>query len=318
MDTDRARNADAALLDPGHHVAFPPGSGFVMLPSSPRRAARAGLALYETVETRQRVAALAGRVITTAGLSRLLPRNDRPEVDRQWWRTFVAQVVQPQVGPIASIAFRVPGNPRVSALLMDGDGRPVAFAKLLNSAAPERTAALSRLLSSQDTTTFRVPRTLAEGAHDGWDYRLLEPLPEGAHRSPPFLPATVAAIADEFHERAAGLPRPAGIPEGHVLCHADLTPRNLRLAADRRWWLFDWDNARWGPRMSDELRYWCAWFSYRRRPDVDRDARRVHGLLRRRGTEAEIQEAVHWPDRVAQTFRPVETTLLSAVGRVAA
>ena len=318
METDRAGAPGAALLDPGRHVAFPPGSGFVMLPRRPRRAARAGLALYETVEVRQRVAAFAGRVITTCGLAGLLPRNDRPEVDRAWWERFLREVVQPHVGSVASVAFRVPGNPRVAALLLDDRGRPVAFAKLLNSAAPERTAALSMLLSSHEPATFRVPRTLAEGALDGWDYRLLEPLPEGTHRSPPFAPDMVAAITDEFHERASGLPRPDGVSPAHVVCHADLTPRNLRLAADGRWWLFDWDNARWGPRLSDELRYWCAWFAYRPRPDVERDARRVHGLLRRRGTEADIQEAVQWPDRVAQTFRDVETSILSAVGRVAA
>lgn len=318
MTTDSAGPTLAPLLRPGRHVAFPPGSGFVMLPRAPRRAARAGLALYETVETQQRIAALAGRVLTTAGLARLLPALDRPEVDTGWWEAFIKEVAQPLIGPVGSVAFRVPGNPRVSALMMDHDGRPQGFAKLLNSPAPDRMAALSALLSSAPTSAFYSPRTLAEGERDGWHYRLLEPLPEGAHRAPPFAPQKISAVADEFHDRAGGLPRPAGKPSHYVLCHADLTPRNLRVAADGQWWLFDWDNARWGPRLSDELRYWCAWFAYRRRPDVERDAARVHGLLRRRGSEEEIQEAVHWPDRVEQTFRPIETPMLMAVGRVAA
>lgn len=297
-------------------MGFPPGSSFVLLPKKPARAARAGLALYEAVEPRQRFAAWVGNTLTTAGLAGLLPTRTRSEVDGRWWESFMREVVEPLVGPVASCAFRVPGNPRVSALALDSAGQPLAFAKLLNTAAPQLPAMVSETLSSTQTQSFRVPAMMAEGTFEGWIYRLLEPLPEGPTRPPGFDPQRLGEIVDEFHGVLADLPRPAGAAWSDVLCHADLTPRNLRVASDGNWWLFDWDNVRWGPRLSDELRYWCAWFAYRRKPDVERDAARIARLLLARGPAAEVREAVAWPDRVVQTYRDVELELLAAVGEM--
>lgn len=295
------------------HVAFPPKSRYLMLPRDPARAARAGLALYEAVEPQQRLAVGVARLLAATGLIGRLPRNDRAEVDWPWWSSFVREIVEPITGPVARVAFRVPGNPRVSMLAMGADGAPVAFAKLLNAPQPEFAAAAGTALMGSPTTHFRVPHTLAEGVFDGRLYRVTQPLPEGPHRSPPMDAARIAAIVDEFHARLAALPAPEGLPADHVVCHADLTPRNLRVTADGGWWLFDWDNVRWGPRLADELRYWSAWMAYRGRCDVDRDAPRVLALLRRRGTEAQIAEAVHWPEQLRQTYRPVEHELHAAV-----
>lgn len=316
MGTDTpGHSAASGVAGPGRHVGFPPGSSFVLLPRRPARAARAGLALYEAVEPHQRVAATIGNVLTRAGLAGVLPARERTEVDRRWWTSFVEQIVEPLVGPVTSCAFRVPGNPRVSALALDSNGKPLAFAKLLNTMAPQLPAHVSELLSAADTTSFRVPLTLAEGAFEGWLYRVLEPLPEGLHHPPGYDPQRVARIVDEFHERLDGIARPAGTSPSSVLCHADLTPRNLRVASDGSWWLFDWDNVRWGPKLSDELRYWCAWFAYRRKPDVARDAAKIRQLLLSRGSAQDLAEAVAWPGRVAQTYRDVETALLRAVGQ---
>lgn len=295
------------------HVAFPPRSRFIMLPRRPRRAAHAGLALYEAVEPQQRIALEVGRVAARLGLAPLLPGNDRSEVDRAWWAAFVSTVVEPTVGAVSHLAFRVPGNPRVSALAMDARGRPLAFAKLLNSVEPELPAAANAVLSAEPTASFRVPAVLDEGRFERWRYRLLRPLPEGPHRPPPRAPQRLWALVDELHDRLDVLSRPATVPAHHVVCHADLTPRNVRVATDGSWWLFDWDNLRWGPRLADELRYWSAWFAYRARPNVERDAARVLALLRQRGSDHEIREAVDWPDQVRQTYRRIEPELHAAV-----
>lgn len=318
MGTDTPEHGSSAgVAAPGRHVGFPPGSSFVLLPRRPARAARAGLALYEAVEPRQHFAARVGDTLSRAGLAGLLPTRDRSEVDGRWWEAFIATVVEPLVGPVASCAFRVPGNPRVSALALDAAGMPLAFAKLLNTVAPQLPAEVSEILSSADTQSFRAPRTLAEGSFDGWIYRVLEPLPEGLHHAPGYDPNRVARIVDEFHKRLDGVGRPVGVPPSYVLCHADLTPRNLRVASDGSWWLFDWDNVRWGPKLSDELRYWCAWFAYRRKPDVARDAGNVLRLLLARGSAQDVREAVAWPDRVAQTYRAIEGAMLRTVGEMA-
>lgn len=309
---ERWDGLEASLRD-GGHVAFPPKSRYLMLPPRPARAARAGLALYEAVEPQQRVAVAAARLLAAAGMMHRLPSNDRPEIDWAWWSSFVRDVVEPVAGPVAKVAFRVPGNPRVSLLAMRADGRPVAFAKLLNAPQPAFAAAAGTALTSVPTASFTVPLTLAEGDYEEKLYRVTRPLPEGPHRSPPLEAWRIAAIADEFHGRLAGLPREHGVPADHVVCHADLTPRNLRVASDGGWWLFDWDNVRWGPRLADELRYWSAWMAYRGRADVARDAPRIVALLRQRGTDAEIAEAVQWPDQLRQTYRPVELELHAAV-----
>jgi Ser/Thr protein kinase RdoA (MazF antagonist) len=215
---------------------------------------------------------------------------------------------------VASVAFRVPGNPRVSLLAMDAAGRPIAFAKLLNAPQPHVAAAASALLSRAPTRSFGIPLALDEGEFSGRLYRVLRPLPEGPHRPPPLDPARLADVVDEFHERLSELERPPGTPAGHVACHADLTPRNLRVASDGGWWLFDWDNVRFGPRLADELRYWCAWHAYRPKPSVERDSAAVLSLLRRRGSDSEIAEAVAWPEQVRQTYREIEPRLHAAVG----
>lgn len=301
----------------GRHVGFPPRSRFVLLPPRPRRAARAGLALYEAVEPQQRAALAVGSILARSGLVGLLPTATRAEVDPGWWGSFVADVAEPLVGAVEHLAFRVPGNPRVSAILMDGAGKPLAFTKIVDHPQPALAATAGRQLAAGELVAFRVPATLAEDVHAGVRYRLLEPLPEGPHLPPPHDPQRLWAVVDELRDRLATLPRPPGTPDHYVPCHADFTPRNLRLAGDGSWWLFDWDNLRFGPPLTDELRYWSAAVSYRRRVDVARDARRVLELLRARGSDAEIVEAVRWPDQVRQTYRAVEPRLHEAVGTLA-
>ena len=292
------------------HVAFPPRSGFLALPPRPRRAVRASLALYEAVGRRQRLVLATAAALARAGLAPVLPHSSLPQVDRAWWRALVHDRVEPLTGPVAHLAFRIPGNPRVSALLMDAQGRPLAFVKVLSEPDSHLVRASGRLLTEVPTRSFRVPAVLDEGQLEGTAYRLQRPLPEGRHRAPPHAPVLLWEVVDELH----GVLSPFFGPD-EVVCHGDLTPRNLRVASDGAWWLFDWDLVRPGPRLADELRYWCAEAVYSWRGDLPTRAARVLRLLLARGDGEEVRRAVSWRGRVLKTYRPQEQALHQLVAR---
>jgi hypothetical protein len=298
------------------YVGFPPGSGLLMLPASPPRAARAGLALYEAVERRQRFALAGMNLLTRIGLQTLMPNAAARAMDWGWWERWIDEVARPVVGAVGHVAVRIPATARVCVLLMDRDGRPTGFAKILDAEEPEQSSRVLKLLAEAGPRSFRVPAILAEGVFDGTAFSLSEPLPEGPHRRPPRDVVRVRAVLDEFTDHLSPIERPPAVPAHHVLCHTGFTPRNLRVTGDGGWWLFDLDNVRWGPRLAAELRYWSADFAYRARPRVGRAAAHVLRLLRERGTDDEIREAVHWPGHT-RTYRHVEREIHLRVAELA-
>jgi hypothetical protein len=296
-------------------VGFPPRSGFLMLPRGSARAALAGLALYDAVEPRQRMALHVGRALLRSGLVGLFPSVERSEINWDWWQKWLREVVEPHSGPAAHIAFRVPASPRVCALAIDADGRPLAFGKILSTAESALSYSVRERLMETPPQMFSVPATIEEGVLDGVRHQVLAPLPPGRHRRAPHDPDRVRGVVDEFRALLDGLPRPPGIPSQHVICHTEFTPRNLRVDASGRWWLFDWDRASWGPPLADELRYWSAEFTYRRRSEPERDAERVYRLLRERGSDEDIVDAVRWPGHPWRTYRLQEERVHEAVAR---
>lgn len=307
---------DGSLRD-RRYLRFPPGSGFLLLPAGPRRATLAGLALYDTVAPRQRVMLRGGAVSTRLHLHRLLPTNTREDVDWGWWESLTEGVVAPLVGPVGHLALRVPPRPfSPCALLLDGSGRPLAFAKA-QAAPPEGDeATIIERLAAARPDAFRTPSMLAAGHHGSVPYRVLEPLPEGPHHDPPFDPPRLWRIIDEYRDLLADLPRPAGAEPSHVPCHGDLHVRNLRRGSDGQLWLFDWERFRWAPRLADELRYWSSHFGGRVRGRADSHGRTVLELLRERGDDEEIRAALRWPDY--QPKRDVQRAIYGAVERALA
>ncbi len=302
MSNDQPRSPSRDL------AGFPPGRDYVLLPRRPRSAAVAGLALYDPSLVHQRVAAIGGRLLLRLGLAGVLPVRGEPKLpDSAWWHRWLAEVVTPKVGAPAVAAFRaghaVTGNPpRVTALLMAADGRPLAFAKL--SPAVEGGSRLGadalRLLDGTEDGSFHVPRLLGVGAYEGAEYVLQAPMPArhvGAGRRPDL----VAVVAADVRRRLAGLARPSGTPAGHVPVHTALSPGNLRLDRAGQAWLIDWDKAQWGPPGTDELRYWLAY--YARRPGPRSwQAGRVAALAAGGDGESALRRALEW--RIA--FRPEE------------
>jgi hypothetical protein len=312
------RRAVVTDLAGNDYVAFPPGRDFLLLPRAPARATKAGLALYDPVERRQRLTLRAGSLLGWLHAQRLAPKTTNGRVDWPWWQRLVDEVAEPIVGPVGHVAFRIPGSRRVAALLLDHRGAPVGFVKITEGPRSALAMAMDRSFATSPPQTFLALETLLDDRLDGISFRMLAPLPEGPHHPPPLEPRRVRAIIDEF-QAVSDVDRPTGTPSHHVICHGDMTPRNLRVLADGHWVLFDWDAVRWGPRLADELRYWCAALVYRGAADVDRAAEQVVALLRERGDDTEVQEASVWSQRVVRrTYRRAERALHAAVGEAVA
>jgi hypothetical protein len=301
-----------------HLTGFLSTRNFLVVPKSPRRATVAALGLSDAVEPRQRIMFRAAAFAALLGLGRVLPGVARlpAGLNPAWWRDWFEAVARPMLGDASYVGYRVPPNGRVAALLMDHRGKPLAFAKQLSRPPSDLELQISRALQ-HGGAPFNTPQVIAEGEFNSIWYRMYAPLPSGLHRRPPHDPPRLRAILDAWHQSLHHLPRPPGASEDAVVCHADFTPRNLRVASDGRWWLIDWDNARWGPKLADELHYWCAEYCWGLRPRPQQDARRVVALLRQRGTDADITTAADWPEAPARAYRPAELKLRARVGELA-
>ncbi len=282
-------------------LGFPRRTHHIVLPAGPIEATRAGLALYDNTLLHQRLARALGAVVVNLRLQRIYRLGALPAslVDQRWWGAWCEQIAVPCIGPVERAAFRL-WEERIVALLMTASGQPRGFVKVWrNPPGPPRSAPymqpeVLRRLSTDHRSAFRVCALLLEGTLEGWAYQLFEPLPSGPHRRVAADPGHIARIFDEMRERLADVPRDATIPAHYVIGHGDFSPRNVRQASDGNVWVLDWEYARWSPRLVDELQFWTSEFSLRVRPRPGRDGRHVLTLLRKRGHDADIAEALRW------------------------
>ena len=282
-------------------IGFPRRTFHVLLPERPAAATRAGLALYDSTLLHQRVALALGTTLLDLRLLRVLKIGSLPPslLDQHWWNTWCEQIAMPRVGSVGSAAFRL-WEDRIVALLMTASGEPCGFAKVWRDPPgpprpdPYMQPAVLGSLSANPPSSFRVAALLLEGTLDGWLYQLFEPLPTGPHHPVVGGPRRMARIFDEMRERLADLPRRPHVPPHHVLGHGDFTPRNVRRASDGQIWILDWEYASWSPPLVDELQFWTARFALRTIPRPGRDGRNVVALLRERGRDEDIVEALRW------------------------
>jgi thymidylate kinase len=318
-EVHRALQASRPAVGPlqdRRYLAFPPHTGFLALPRASRVAALAGMALYEPVDLPQRVATAGTALLLRVRLDRVLPDHPGTGIDWTWWDSWFDHVGRPLLGETVHVTIRSWGEGRrACALFTDARGRPRAFVKRYAEGLSPLSRDVRERLDARLGRHVRTPRTLRSGAWEDCDYDVFEAMPPGRHRRPPAQPQRVHLAIDEIRAALADLPRPAEAAEHHVVCHTGFTPRNLRVTRDGDWWVVDWDNVRWGPRLVYELRYWAAEHAYRWRPHPEREAPEVLRTLRTRGTDAEILEAIRWPGHVG-TYRSVEGSIYREVERL--
>lgn len=279
-------------------IGFPPGKHYLTLPARNRKVATGGLALYDATFLHQRFALSTGRLLLGLGLERPFRLHYRPPVPT-WWDRWLAEVAEPEVGPIAHTAFRLPGlpdyAPRVTSLLFDDQARVVAFAKhLVRDEPSDSSITAQHLLTDTPASTFRTPRLLTHGRFEAMAFQMHEPLPSGGHRQPKPDPQLIESVIDDVQSRLAVLPKPGGTPKHYVPVHRDFLAINLRRASDGNLYLIDWDNVGWGPPLTDELAFWMGGLARRIGPTGPRRVAQVLILLRRRGDDAQIREAIEW------------------------
>jgi hypothetical protein len=282
-------------------IGFPPGRHYLTLPARNRKVAVGGLGLYDATFLHQRFALSVGRQLLRFGLDWPFRLRYQPPVP-DWWDRWIKEVAEPAVGPVTATAYRLPGlrdyAPRITSLLFDDAGRILAFAKHLVRDEPSGLSITAQeLLTARPASSFHIPALLAHGRFEDMAYQMHAPLPEGGHRQPDPEPTGIERVIDELQSRLAALPRPPDTPDHYVPVHRDFLAINLRRGADGHLWLIDWDNVGWGPPLTDELAFWMGGVARRLGPTGIRQAEQVLRLLRRRGGDAEIREALTWRQR---------------------
>jgi Phosphotransferase enzyme family len=224
-------------------VRLPPGTGHVLVPTSSRRAAAAGIALLTFCHK----GPLAGQwaLYTAVRLcgGKLIPG---PRVS--WALPDSLINAAAMFGNIDAVAvYERPQASRsgFSAVLM-GAGRAVAFVKARpESAGLDRERRVLQAFPNGDGGHFRVPLVLSNGS----DWLLLEALPIQPTR--PWRRPPIKAIEEEIDLRLRHvLPRADNVPGHWKPMHGDLTPWNVRRVANRGW-IIDWEDAAWAPPGAD-------------------------------------------------------------------
>jgi hypothetical protein len=299
-------------------IPLRPRERSLILPVGPPRALRNAFGLVDAHTPARSLLVACARGFSKTGMIPLIPVRRKPanEVgDRlQQLLPKVAGALR-QEPAVMAVALR---DDRIDVLLMDHAGVPVAFLKLATGDDAEgRMTSEAKVQDCMRTPTralARVPRILTRGELDGHSFHVYEPLPDGPHGRPTPDPELIAAIVDDVRIRLADLPRPADAPNHFVPGHGDFTHRNLRAAGDGSLWLLDWEYARWTPRLADELRYWTAHHAYGLWINPRRAAGLIVKVLRTRGSDDDIGEAVAFP-----VFnRPREHAIRKAVGKLIA
>ena len=201
----------------------------LQVPVRPRRAAVAGVALYQPSDPAARAATALAGVAARCGAVRALPRGPvRP--------SWLADRLAPHVPPGGSVAVLATNHPdRWVARLMDARGRPIAVAKAVGPDGDP--AALDREAAALGGAARTLPAPLVAPALLASEpgMLLLESLDRRPRRAPWRLPVDVAAALGGWYAATAD-------PAGLAPSHGDCAPWNL-LRVDGGWALVDWEHA---------------------------------------------------------------------------
>ncbi len=203
-----------------------------VIPRGPRRISRAALRIYNPMTRRGLVAWQVARALAALGALRMLPRAEPPPVD-------VRRLLAPWTPPGGAMAIArgsLPG--RHFALLLDGEGREAAWAKI-----------------ATDTEGRRLLVGEARNL-EGMRQRLSPPLSAPAVLSVEEGLLVLEAVAWEPRARPWLLPLDVAEALGAFAgempprCHGDVAPWNL-LRTRAGWRLVDWEHAGEGIPFQD-------------------------------------------------------------------
>ena len=255
--------SDVPALAAGPFTRLPPGRRHVLVPTSSRRSALAGLTLVSG-SRRSTVLVQALCFAAVWSLSPAVLPGPReswvPPLGPAHWAQLLDELVA-VVGPVDGVAvYEQPQPVREGlALLLLRSGRSVGFVKLRRSPAPvalEADALRVAEAANPDGRPFRALTPYASGSTGDWSWLVMEPLPTRPHR--PSRLADVAGLGPWVRAVVeAVVPRPPDVPAHWVGVHGDLVPWNLRTSGSALY-LLDWEQAAWAPPGTDEVYYRAA------------------------------------------------------------
>jgi hypothetical protein len=228
-----------------------------VIPRGPRRVVRSALLMYQPVTPLGLGGWNAARVMARFGGFRLLPRSGAPPQE-------VRELLAPYVPPRGSFAvMRVRGSGRYVAMVLDGTGRPVAFAKV---ATEERGMAelQSEVRAISTLGSMLAPPASAPHIIDAAPGILVLGAVEWRPRLHPWrLPEQLAGAMGAFFAKGTGDHRSGP-------SHGDFAPWNV-LGDGDGWVVVDWEHASSErPPMFDLFHYLVQGHALLGQPKVER------------------------------------------------
>jgi hypothetical protein len=254
-----------------------------ILPRGPRRAAVAGLSIYQPVTVQGRIGWELARTAASLGAFRVMARSQPPP-------RVVREALASYVPPRATFATTRANHPgRYVVAVISEAGETTAIAKVASDKEGRRRLqteceALTRL-GPYLPSPVRAPAVIA--SEDG--LLLLEAAAWRTRRRPWQLPIAVAQACGELFRRTASDDGSRGA------AHGDLAPWNL-LRTEGGWMVVDWEDARYdAPPFFDVFHYLVQAHALLRHPsreDLIRALSTGHGwvgsTLRAYGKSARI------------------------------
>ncbi len=204
-----------------------------LLPRGSHVVARAGLAIYQPVTPRGRIAWRAARVLAGMGAFRLLPRSQAAPRE-------VRDLLAGHVPAFGSVAFGRANHPgRYLAMVIDREGNCRKIAKVATDEPGRR--ALSREVDAiSDIAGFlSAPLSHPELLHVDEGLIIFRPVEWRVRSRPWYLPGEVALALGHFFRQAGG----ATANDSLGASHGDFAPWNLLSLRDGNWMLVDWEEA---------------------------------------------------------------------------
>ena len=252
---------------PGHHKRFPPRWDHLLVPTSSRRAALAGLSLYTACRPGPLLVLRLVRVTVGLAGPRILPGPSvswvPPLLPDVWADLLVRWRLE--IGHFDDVAIYRPrqlSRTGFATLLLE-QGKPMAFVKVRvgQGANLENERRALEHIVRRRADRFHVGDPRSWGEIGPASYLALAPLPPFLHQPPPG--TEIEAILEDVQAGLAELPRLPGTPAHWVPMHGDFTPWNLRRFR-KCLYLIDWEDAGWGPPGADEVLYRATSLALRR------------------------------------------------------